>query len=264
MMRSLYIASTGMAAQQMSIEVISHNLANVATTGFKKSVPAFQDLLYQTMRHAGSPTTLGVLPVGVQLGAGVQPISVHKIFSQGSFEERTDRNPLDMAIEGEGFFQVKLPDGSTAYTRTGSFKRDDQGAIMTAEGFPLSPAMTIPPNTDAVMISPEGEVSIKLAATPDTPTVIGTIELANFVNPEGLNSLGKNIYQVTAASGDAVTGLPGSDGFGRLQQGMLESSNVNIADEMVNMITAQRAYELNSKAIQTTDEMMALVNGLKR
>jgi flagellar basal-body rod protein FlgG len=203
-----------------------------------------------------------VLPVGVQLGSGVQPVSVHKIFSQGVFEET--KNPLDIYIEGEGFFQVNLPDGTTAYTRTGEFKLDKEGTVMTSEGFPLSPAITIPPGVEAVSINPEGQVSVKLAASPDTPTVIGTIELTQFINPEGLSSLGKNMYQITAASGDPVVGLPGQEGFGRLLQGLLEASNVNIAEEMVNMITSQRAYELNSKAIQASDEMLALVNGLKR
>jgi len=263
MMKSLYIGSTGMAAQQMAIGVIANNLANVSTTGFKKSVPEFQELFYETFRAAGSPTSLGVLPVGIQIGSGVQPITVHKLFGQGDFEET--QNSLDIAIEGGGFFQVVLPDGSTAYTRAGTFKLDSEGNVMTPQGFPLLPSITIPSETKTVNISPEGVVSVKLAGVATiAPEIIGTIELARFINEAGLDSLGKNIFQPTAASGEPLTGLPGEPGFGTLLQGSLENSNVNIADEMVKMIVAQRAYELNSKAIQTSDEMLALVNSLKR
>jgi len=261
MMKSLYIASTGMAAQQMAISVISNNLANVSTTGYKKNVAEFQDLFYETFRAAGSATSLGILPVGIQVGSGVQPLTVHKLFGQGD-PEQTD-NALDMMIEGGGFFQVTLPNGSTAYTRAGTFKLNDEGNVVSSQGFPLLPSLSVPFDTKNVSISPEGVVSVTLAGT-TTSEVIGTIEIARFTNDAGLDALGKNLFQPTAASGEAVTGLPGQEGFGTLLQGNLENSNVNIADEMVKMIVAQRAYELNSKAIQTSDEMLALVNSLKR
>jgi len=261
MMKSLYIASTGMAAQQMAIGVISNNLANVSTTGFKKSVAEFQELFYETFRAAGSATSLGILPVGIQLGSGVQPLTVHKLFGQGDPEQT--ENALDIMIEGSGFFQVTLPDGSTAYTRAGTFKLDNEGNVVSSQGFPLLPSLAIPFDTKNVSISPEGVVSVTLAGT-TTSEVIGSVEIARFTNDAGLDSLGKNLFQPTSASGEAVTGLPGQEGFGTLLQGNLENSNVNIADEMVKMIVAQRAYELNSKAIQTSDEMLALVNSLKR
>jgi flagellar basal-body rod protein FlgG len=261
MMRSLYIATTGMAAQQTSIEVISNNLANVSTTGFKKSAAEFHELLYQTFRNAGSPRTSGVLPVGIQVGLGVQTMSAHKTFAQGNFEQT--KNPFDIAIEGEGFFQVTLPDGNTAYTRSGNFKINDEGAIVTAEGMPLLPAIAIQPGMTHVTISPEGVVTGQAAGT-SIDTVLGTIELARVANPAGLESLGRNLYQITTASGGPLTGVPGKEGFGKVNQGFLEGSNVNIAEEMVKMIVAQRAYELNSKAIQTSDEMLSLVNSLKR
>ncbi len=261
MMPSLYIAKTGMAAQQLTIEVISNNLANVSTTGFKKSSAEFHELLYQTFRPAGSPRVSGVLPVGIQVGLGVQPMSAHKTFRQGEFEHT--QNDFDMAIEGDGFFQVTLPDGNTGYTRSGAFELNDQGAIVTPEGLPLLPAISIPSGMQKISISKEGVVSGTAAGTV-VQTVIGTLELARFANPAGLDSLGENLYQVTNASGTALTGAPGKEGFGTVEQKFLESSNVNIAEEMVKMIVAQRAYELNSKAIQTSDEMLSLVNNLKR
>ncbi|MEK7747693.1 MAG: flagellar basal-body rod protein FlgG [Nitrospirota bacterium] len=261
MMRSLYIATTGMSAQQTAIEVISHNLANVSTTGFKRSSAEFHDLLYQTFRPAGAQRTSGILPVGIQVGLGVQPMSAHKLFEQGSLEHT--HNPLDIAIEGDGFFQVQLPNGDTAYTRTGSFELDDTGTIMTPDGFPLLPNISVPSGMVDLAISPEGVVSGVLAGA-TVSTVIGTIELARFINPAGLDSLGKNLYQETTASGGPTTGTPGLESFGQLRHNFLEGSNVDIANEMVNMIVAQRAYELNSKAIQTSDEMLSLVNTLKR
>ncbi len=261
MMRSLSIASTGMAAQQMTIDVIANNLANVSTTGFKKSSAEFEELLYQTFKAAGTTTSLGPLPVGIQLGSGVQPASVHKIFVQGDFEQT--QNALDIAIEGDGFFQVTLPDGTTAYTRTGSFKLDSEGTVVTAEGLPLLPTIAIPADTQQISVSPEGAISATVAGVTE-PVILGTLELARMINVAGLNSVGKNLYQVTAASGEPITGAPGKEGFGTLLQGFLESSNVNIAEEMVKMIVAQRAYEINSKAIQTSDEMLSLVNNLKR
>jgi flagellar basal-body rod protein FlgG len=261
MMKSLYIASTGMSAQQMAINVTANNLANVSTYGYKKSAPEFQELFYETFRAAGSPTSLGTLPVGIQIGSGVQPQTVHKRFGQGDFE--LTENSLDIAIEGDGFFQVTLPNGATAYTRAGTFKLNNEGEVVSPEGFPLVPSISVPSETQSVFISPEGVVSVRLAGVL-TNQVIGSVELARFVNNAGLNSLGKNIFEPTSASGEPISGLPGEPGFGTLLQGSLESSNVNIADEMVKMIVAQRAYELNSKAIQTSDEMLSLVNSLKR
>lgn len=261
MMRALSIAGTGLGSQQLSVEVIANNLANVSTVGFKKSRGEFQDLMYQTLRSAGATTTTGTLPVGIQLGSGVIPVSVHRTFAQGDFQQT--QNPLDLAIEGDGFFQVTLPDGSTGYSRAGSLSLDSEGNIVTAEGYPILPNVTIPSAAQTINILPTGVISV-VEATGAAPQQIGTLELARFTNPAGLNSMGKNLYQATAASGEAVTGAPGQEGFGTVQQGSLEGSNVNIAEEMVNMIVAQRAYELNSKAIQTTDEMLSMVNNLKR
>ena len=260
-MRALSIASTGMSAQQMSVQVIANNLANVSTVGFKKSAWDFQDLIYQTLKAPGTNTGIGTLPVGIQLGSGVQPVAVHRTFSQGDFQ--ATKNPLDLAIEGDGFFQVTLPDGSLAYTRTGSFKLDSEGSVVTVEGYPILPDISVPSGTVTLNVSPIGEISAISSGDP-APAVIGTIELARFINPAGLDSTGKNLYLTTAASGEAITGAPGGIGFGTVLQGSLESSNVNIAEEMVNMIVAQRAYELNSKAIQTSDDMLAIANNLKR
>lgn len=259
MMRALSIASTGMGSQQLSVEIIANNLANVSTVGFKKSRGEFEDLMYQTLKSPGATTGAGTLPVGIQLGSGVIPVSVHRTFAQGEFQQT--QNPLDVAIEGDGFFQVTLPDGSTAYTRAGSFSIDSEGNIVTAEGYQLQPNLAIPANAEGITLLPTGVLSVQVAGAPQQ---IGTIELARFTNPAGLNSMGKNLYQITDASGEAVTGTPGQEGFGTVLQGALEGSNVNIAEEMVNMIVAQRAYELNSKAIQTTDEMLSMVNNLKR
>ncbi len=261
MMRALSIASTGMAAQQLSVAVVANNLANVSTVGFKKSRWDFQDLIYQTLKSPGTTTGTGTTPVGIQIGTGVDPVSIHRSFGQGEFQQT--ESPLDLSIEGEGFFQVTLPDGSTGYTRTGSFKLDSSGSIVTAEGYAMVPNITVPPDTLTLSISSQGAVS---AVRPGTaaPAVLGTITLARFINPAGLNSMGKNLYQETAASGIATTGNPGISGIGTILQGSLEGSNVNIAEEMVNMIVAQRAYELNSKAIQTSDEMLAIANNIKR
>jgi len=261
MMRSLYTATTGMTAQQTALDVISNNLANVSTTGFKKSTAEFHDLIYQTFRPAGAPRTSGILPVGIQVGLGVQPMSAHKTFQQGNFEQTG--NPFDMAINGDGFFQVTLPDGNTGYTRSGTFKLNNEGAVVSTEGMLLLPSITIPSGMAQIHISPDGMVSgVAVGAT--TETIVGQIELARFANSAGLDALGKNLYQVTDASGGVLSGAPGKEGFGEIQHKYLEGSNVDIAVEMVRMIVAQRAYELNSKAIQTSDEMLALVNSLKR
>ncbi len=261
MIKALSIASTGMGAQQMTIEVISNNLANVSTVGFKKSVAEFQDLLYQTLKAAGTSTGAGNIPVGMQVGSGVRPVAVHREFRQGDFQKT--EGPLDLAIEGDGFFQLTLPDGSTAYTRAGGLKLDAEGKVVTAEGLALVPNLSVPTGTKNITISQDGTVSV-LTGAATTPTIIGNVELARFINPAGLDSLGKNLFKTTAASGEPVTGRPGLEGFGTILQGSLEGSNVDIAAEMVNMIVAQRAYELNAKSIQTSDEMLQLANNLKR
>jgi flagellar basal-body rod protein FlgG len=250
-----------MTAQQLQVEVIANNLANMSTVGFKKSSGEFQDLFYQTFKAPGSVTESGTLPVGIQIGSGVRPVAVHRRFGQGELQQ-TD-NPLDLAIQGEGFFQVTMPDGETGYTRAGSIKTDADGRLVNPDGYPLLPNITIPANTESVTISSGGEISVVQSGSA-TPTQVGVLELARFTNPAGLSSQGQNLFELTEASGDAVTGAPGQDGMGTILQGAIESSNVNIAEEMVNMIIAQRAYEINSKAIQTTDEMLGMVNNLKR
>jgi flagellar basal-body rod protein FlgG len=260
-MNALMIASTGMSAQQLAVETIANNLANMSTTGFKKSVNEFQDLIYQTVKSAGTATATGALPVGIQIGTGVKPVSVHKIFAQGDFTQTT--NPLDIAIQGDGFFQVTMPDGTTNYTRAGSLKTDLNGNLVTSDGYPLLPALTIPNDAQSISITPQGVLSVVRAGN-STPVQIGTIDLARFPNAAGLNSVGQNLYSATLGSGAALTGAPGLTGFGTLLQGSLENSNVNIAEEMVNMIVAQRAYEANSKAIQTSDSMLQVVNNIIR
>lgn len=260
-MNALMIASTGMSAQQLAVETIANNLANMSTTGFKKSVNEFQDLIYQTVKSAGTATATGALPVGIQIGTGVKPVSVHKIFAQGDFTQTT--NPLDIAVQGDGFFQVTMPDGTIAYTRAGSLKTDLNGNLVTSDGYPLLPAMTIPNDAQSISITPQGVLSV-IRAGNSAPVQIGTIELARFPNAAGLNSVGQNLYSATLGSGAALTGAPGLTGFGTLLQGSLENSNVNIAEEMVNMIVAQRAYEANSKAIQTSDSMLQVVNNIIR
>jgi len=262
MMRALYISASGMEAQQLNIDIISNNLANVNTSGFKKSRGDFQDLLYQTIRMAGAPSGTGTqVPAGIQIGSGVRSAAVQKIFTQGDFQNT--QNALDLAIEGEGFFQVSLPDGTTGYTRAGAFKKDNAGRMVTSDGYTVEPAITIPADTLNITVSANGIVSVLQAGNP-IPTEIGTIQLTRFSNPSGLNSIGRNLFLETAASGEAVTGNAGELGFGTLAQGFLESSNVNIAEELVNMIIGQRAYEINSKAIQTADDMMRTSNELKR
>ena len=262
MMRALYISASGMEAQQLNIDIISNNLANVNTSGFKKSRGDFQDLLYQTIRMAGAPSGTGTqVPAGIQIGSGVRSAAVQKIFTQGDFQNT--QNSLDLAIECEGFFQISLPDGTTGYTRAGAFKKDNAGRMVTSDGYTVEPAITIPADTLNITVSANGIVSVLQAGNP-IPTEIGTIQLTRFSNPSGLNSIGRNLFLETAASGEAVTGNAGELGFGTLAQGFLESSNVNIAEELVNMIIGQRAYEINSKAIQTADDMMRTSNELKR
>jgi flagellar basal-body rod protein FlgG len=262
MIRSLWTSSTGMQAQTLNIDVIANNLANVSTTSFKRSRADFQDLLYATIRPPGvSSSESTTVPTGIQIGHGVRPVAVTKSFIQGELNHTA--NDLDLAIEGDGFFQVLTPDGETAYTRAGDFKIDENGRIVTSDGYPLAPEITIPNDTISISIGADGIVSVMQAGNTQA-TDVGIIELADFINPSGLKSMGRNLYRPTTASGDATVGTAGLDGYGTIAQGFLETSNVKVVDEMVNMISAQRAYEVNSKVIQTTDEMLQVANGLKR
>jgi len=262
MIRSLYTAATGMLAQQLSIDTISNNIANVNTVGYKKQRAEFADLMYQTMQYAGTSTSATTLsPTGMEVGLGVRPTSIQKIFTQGNFKE-TNGN-LDMAITGRGFFQVELPNGTTGYTRNGSFKLDNNGNVVTADGYKLIPEIVIPADATQITIGGDGTVSV-MQAGQTTATQIAQIELADFINPAGLHALGDNNYINTAASGDVITGTPGLNGLGQTRQGFVELSNVQLVEEMTDLITGQRAYESNSKAITTSDEMLSTVNQLKR
>ncbi|MGD8724468.1 MAG: flagellar basal-body rod protein FlgG [Desulfobacterales bacterium] len=262
MIRSLWTSATGMQAQELNIDVISNNLANVNTSGFKKSRAEFQELLYESMRPAGAASSADTtVPTGIQMGHGTRPSAVQKMFSQGDFQNT--QNELDWAIEGDGFFQIELPNGDTGYSRSGEFKLDADGRIVNPDGFPLIPEITVPTDTISISVGLDGTVSV-VQAGDATPVEIGNIQLARFVNPAGLRSLGKNLYSPTNASGDEITGTPGEEGLGTMAQGFLEMSNVSVVDEMVNMITAQRAYETNSKVITTADEMLQMANNLKR
>src|SRR5690554_2303776 len=262
MIRALWTASSGMNAQQLNIDMVSNNLANVNTVGFKKSRLEFQDLLYQTIRGAGAVTAQGsMIPTPLQVGHGVKSVASNKIFTQGDTTQTG--NALDLLIEGDGFFQIEMPDGSIAYTRSGSFKIDGEGRVVTADGYLLQPELIIPEDATSITIGNDGTVSITFVGE-DYPEEIGQIELVRFVNPEGLTSMGKNLYRATPASGEAQYGIPGLDGLGEISQGYLEMSNVKVVEEMVNMIVAQRAYEVNSKAIQASDEMLQTANNLRR
>lgn len=259
-MRSLWTAATGMVAQQLNIDVISNNLANTNTSGFKKSRAEFEDLMYQTMKIAGSATDGdNRIPVGIQVGMGVRPTAVHKFFTQGDFQNTG--NPLDMAIEGEGFFQVLVGD-QLMYTRAGAFKLNQDGTLVTANGYPLQPEFTVPPDAKSVAISERGRITALDANGQEIAA--GEIPLYSFVNPAGLDAKGRNLYIPTEASGEAVEGVPGEENLGTIAQGFLEMSNVEVVDEMVQMIVGQRAYEMNSKAIQTSDNMLQTAVQLKR
>ncbi|MCD6165147.1 flagellar basal-body rod protein FlgG [bacterium] len=262
MIRALRTAATGMYAQQLSVDVISNNLANINTTGFKRSKVEFQDLLYQTIKTPGSGSNLGnVSETEIQIGHGTKPVAVLKIFSQGDM--KPTENPLDLAIDGNGFFQIIMPDGTRAYTRDGTFKLSAEGQLVTSDGLLLEPEISLPLDTVSINISSDGVVSALVVGSTE-PEVIGQLELAKFVNPAGLKSIGRNLYLQTAASGEPMIGTPDSEGYGRLMQGYQEMSNVDVVEEMVNLIVAQRAYEINSKAIRTAEEMLSATTNLTR
>jgi flagellar basal-body rod protein FlgG len=261
MSRALYTAATGMHAQQLKIDVIANNLANVNTDGYKRSRAEFQDLVYQTLRTAGSVNTQTVdVPVGIQVGLGVRPASTPKNFEQGDMKNTGNR--LDVAIEGEGFLQVRLPSGEVAYSRSGALKVDVQGRLVTSEGYEIEPPITLPRDTTQLNIAKDGTVSV-LTSTSDRELEVGQIQLANAVNKGAFESLGQNLYRMTGDTRDVQVGIPGTDGLGTLAQGFLEASNVRVVEEMIAMITGQRAYEANSKVIQTADRMMEETNRLR-
>ena len=260
MIRSLWIARTGLDAQQTSLDVIANNLANVSTNGFKRARPVFEDLLYQTLRQPGAQSSQSTqIPSGLQLGTGARPISTANIFTQGSLQQTG--NDLDVAINGAGFLQVLLPDGTTAYTRDGSFQKDNSGQIVTASGYPVQPAITIPSDATSVTIAVDGVVSITQAGS-TAATQVGSLQLATFINNGGLQRVGENLYLETASSGSPTPTSPGSNGAGVLNQLYVETSNVNVAEELVSMIQTQRAYELNSKVVSTSDQMLARLTQL--
>lgn len=262
MMRALYISATGMQAQDKNISTVTQNIANVNTNGFKKRVVNFEDLLYQTLREPGTELVDGITtPTGIQMGNGVRITGISKVFTQGGFQI-TD-NPFDLAIEGEGFFQVQLPNGGIGYTRDGAFRPDANGQLVNASGLILDPAIQIPQDVKNVTIGTNGVVSV-IQGNNQQAVQVGQIQLVRFVNPGGLNNQGRNIYTETIASGAPIAGNPGQGEFGTVAQGSIETSNVSIVDEMVNLIVAQRAYESNSKGITTADAMLQTANGLKR
>lgn len=255
MIRSLWISKTGLEAQQTGMDVIANNLANVSTNGFKRGQAVFEDLLYQTLRQPGAQSSQQTkIPSGLQLGTGVRPVAVERLHTQGNLQKT--ENPLDVAINGRGFLQVLLLDGSTGYTRDGSMQLDDQGQLVTANGYPFQPSVTIPPDALSVTIAKDGTVSVVQPGNV-APTNVGSLQLASFINPAGLQSAGGDIYLETAASGAPSANSPGSNGLGTLEQMYVETSNVNVVEEMVNMIQTQRAYEINSKAVTVSDEMLA-------
>jgi flagellar basal-body rod protein FlgG len=260
MIRSLFIAKTGLEAQQTNLDVISNNLANVSTNGFKRSRAVFEDLLYQNVRQPGAQSSQqSNLPSGLQIGTGVRTVATERIHTQGN--PQLTGNSKDVMVNGSGFFPVLLPDGTQAYTRDGSFQTDQNGQLVTSSGFVIQPAITIPANAEAITVGRDGTVSVKLPGTV-APTQIGALQLATFINPAGLESRGENLYVETGASGNPNLNVPGTNGAGVLMQGYVESSNVNVVEEMVNMIQTQRAYEINSKAITTSDQMLQKLSQL--
>lgn len=261
MIKSLNTAATGMAAQQTNMDVISNNIANVGTFGFKKGRAEFEDLLYQTVKEPGAKTgENAVSPTGVQIGLGVKTGAVQRDFETGS--AKITNGAFDVMIEGSGFFPVQLPDGQIAYTRDGAFKRDPEGRLTDRNGHPVQPTVNIPNGIQGLEISPRGQVQVLMNGN-TIPETVGQIELVNFVNPAGLRALGKNLFSPSGASGVPQQGIPGTNGMGALAHGQIETSNVNIVEEMVNMITAQRSYEMNSKAIQAADQMLQTTNNIR-
>lgn len=257
-MRALSIGSTGMQAQQLNVEVISNNIANLSTTGFKRVRAEFQDMLYENMRRVGSTSSDAgtILPSGLQVGLGVKPVATYRIHEQGDLVQ-TD-NTYDLAISGDGFFQIQMPDGTTGYTRAGSFQLDDTGQIVTADGYPVEPAITVPTNTKSVTISAAGIVTAEISGQTATSN-LGQIQLARFINPSGLEAIGDNLLIETDASGTPTVGNPSADGMGSLMQYYVEGSNVNVVTEITTLISAQRAYEMNSRVIKTADDMLSAV-----
>ncbi|MDX2481889.1 MAG: flagellar basal-body rod protein FlgG [Desulfuromusa sp.] len=261
MIRALWTAASGMQSQQVNMDVIANNLANVNSSGFKKSRADFQDILYQTARAAGTGGEGAEVPTGVQVGLGSRVAAVQKVFTTGDFQQT--ENELDLAIEGPGFFQVTLPDGSDAFTRSGALKKDSTGQLVTSDGYPVVPGIVIPEGATTISIGSNGTIDVLMDGE-STSTQVGNIELVRFANPAGLSSLGRSLFAETPTTGAPSSGTPGEEGFGTLSQGFLEGSNVNIMEEMVNMIAGQRAYEVNSKAIKTADEMLQMTSGLVR
>ncbi|MFD2366400.1 flagellar basal-body rod protein FlgG [Pseudoduganella sp. GCM10020061] len=260
MIRSLFIAKTGLEAQQTQLDVITNNLSNVSTNGFKRSRAVFEDLLYQNVRQPGAQSSQQTnLPSGLQIGTGVRAVATERIFTQGN--PQATGNSKDLMINGSGFFQVLLPDGTTGYTRDGSFQSDANGQLVTSSGYVIQPSITVPPNAQTITVARDGTVSVTLPNTA-APAQIGSLQLATFVNPAGLEAKGENIYVETGASGTANVNTPGTNGAGVLMQGYVETSNVNVVEEMVNMIQTQRAYEINSKAITTSDQMLQKLSQL--
>jgi len=262
MIRSLYTAATGMIAQQLNLDVVANNLANVNTNGFKKSRADFQDLMYQIIEEPGtSANQSGSSPTGIQVGLGARAASVGKIHSQGDFQSTS--NPLDVAIEGDGFFQITLPNGDTAYTRAGAFKLNDAGELVTSDGYQVTPTITIPNDTIGITISTDGIVSVKQPGS-TAATQVGQMQLARFQNPAGLRAKGRNLFEETESSGAPTLANPGDTGTGTLAQGFLEGSNVSVVEEIVQMVTGQKAYEASSKVIQTADNLLSVAINVKR
>lgn len=262
MIRALYTAATGMEAQQLNIDVIAHNLANVGTTGFKRSRADFQDILYQTLRDPGAAATQTTqFSTGLQVGLGTRPAAVQRVHLQGDFTQTA--NPLDVAIRGDGFFQVTLADGNTAYSRAGAFKLDQTGALVTSDGDAVSPQISIPTGAESITIGNDGTVTVSLPGQ-TAASQVGQIQTVRFANPAGLRAEGRNLFTETDTSGTPQLGTPGQDGFGEVTQGFLEGSNVSVVEELVAMISGQRAYEINSKAVAAADEMLRTTAGIVR
>ena len=261
-MRSLDIAATGMLAQQLNVDVISNNIANMTTTGYKRQRAEFQDLLYQNIRRVGSASSEAgtIVPSGIQLGVGVKPAAIYRMTGQGALS--ITGNSLDLAVNGQGYFMVELPSGETAYTRAGTFQISADGDVVTADGFVVQPGITVPSDAIGISVNASGQVSVNVSGQVQDQ-IVGQVDLATFPNPAGLDAIGKNLFLETAASGQSTVGSPGSSGFGTIEQGALEASNVDVVTEITNLIEAQRAYEMNSRVIQAADEMMSSVAQLR-